>query len=131
MITAVDSAVLIDLLAGDGALADNAESALRQARQEGALIIGEAVMAEVMPVLPKGAIGEFMHDLHIEYRPSSRTEAELAGEAMRLYLKRGGTGRVVADFLVGAHAEVHAVRLLTRDRGYYRDYFKRLKVWSI
>ena len=53
------------------------------------------------------------------------------GSMFRAYLERGGKrGRVVPDFLIAAHAQHHASRLLARDPGYYRDYFTRLQVWD-
>ena len=36
--------------------------------------------------------------------------------------------RIPADFLIGAHAQTKADILLSRDSGFYKKYFKGLKV---
>jgi predicted nucleic acid-binding protein len=130
VITAVDSSVLLDVLVGDLSFADVSAAALRRVRSEGGLIICESVVAEVRPALESDAeLREMIEDLGIVFTPASQESAILAGQSFATYLARGGKrGRVTPDFLIGAHAQIHAERLLARDRGYLRDYFHGLQV---
>jgi predicted nucleic acid-binding protein len=128
MATAVDSSVLLDVLLDDPQHAESSAAALRAAVPDG-LVICEVVIAEISPVLAVASIPEFLSDWQIKFVPSSVESAVLAGEMFRTYLERGGKrGRVVPDFLIAAHAQLHAGNLLARDRGYYRDYFHALNL---
>ena len=53
-----------------------------------------------------------------------------AGQAYIAYRSRTKEPkpRLLADFLVGAHAALQSDQLMTRDRGYYRTYFPKLKI---
>ena len=76
-------------------------------------------------------MAEFMSDWQLEFSPIEIECAVLAGDYFSTYLNRGGEARrVLPDFLIGAHAMVTADRLLARDRGYLKDYFRKLNVWD-
>ena len=130
MISAVDSSILLDVLTDDVAHADSSERLLRRGSDEGRLIVSECVVAEVLPALGTAArMKEFMSDWALDFVPTSAEAALLAGETFAAYLRRGGSARrVLPDFVIGAHARVHAERLLARDRGYLRDYFRGMTV---
>lgn len=130
MISALDTSVILDVLAGNNPFCDSSVQAIRNARSTGKLIVCECVVAEVFPALQdEQQVTEFMLDWQIHFVPLSLESAMLAGKNFRSYLERGGTQkRVLADFLIGAHAKVHADRLVARDRGYLRDYFEDLEL---
>ena len=130
MTTFVDSSALLDVLVSDPSFGDLSESALKQARSKGRLVVCEAVVAEIRPALSSDAeLIEFCEDVGLEFEPCSFEAAMLAGSIYSRYLANAGTTkRVLPDFLIAAQARQKEYALLARDRGYYREYFEGIDV---
>jgi predicted nucleic acid-binding protein len=126
---AVDSSVLIEILVG-APLAEGAESALREALAAGPVLVCDVVVAEVCSSLRDGDQAlQALEDMGIRYGEVEAKAAIRAGEMQRRYRARGGArARTVPDFIVGAHALLQCSALITRDAGFFRDYFKGLKL---
>ena len=127
---AIDSSVIVDLLSNEPAAAEGAEASLRQSLAVGPVVVCDIVLAEITTALRDGAEAlAVLEEMGIAFSPVESKAAVRAGEMQRRYRQRGGQRqRTVPDFIVGAHALLQCSALITRDAGFFRDYFKGLKV---
>lgn len=129
---AVDTSILVDYI-GDGPSADEAEHLLRNALSTGPVVACDVVVSEVVAGLGHSDIVlETLEAIGIGFSPLEIRSALRAGEMQRRYRQRlpasAGAKRTVPDFLIGAHALLQCQGLITRDAGFFRDYFKGLRV---
>ena len=126
----VDTSVLIDILTNDLTHAERSVLRLQDAMERDDVVICEAVLAELASrVEPEDELLDALAEMGINFSAMNEQAAARAGFMQRRYRKRGGTrDRVVADFLVGAHALLQCNALITRDDIFFRDYFKGLKI---
>ena len=138
MTTAVDTNVFAALLRGTVEEAGIARRALRKADAAGALVVSPPVYAE-LAAAPGGdaeALDTFLERAGVRvdwamgedvWREAARAYGGYA-ERRRAQPDNRGPRRILADFIVGAHALLHASALLTFDRRLYHAAFPDLEV---
>lgn len=131
--TLVDTDVLIDYLNDESEWFDWSAAMLAQAADSGALAINPFIYSEVSAAynriedVEEALPHSYFVRLHVPWEA-----AFLAGRVYKEYRQQGGKRADVQSsfFIIGAHALVSNMTLLTRDARRYRQYFPKLRILS-
>jgi predicted nucleic acid-binding protein len=128
MITAIDTNILLDVLVPNEHFYEASANALQEAAGAGSLVISDIVYAELCIHFEiQRECDAFLEANEIRVQALTREAYFHASRALRTYRQHGGKRtRILADFLIGAHAQNQATRLLSRDRGFYHKLFPSL-----
>jgi hypothetical protein len=129
MTTALDTSVLLAVFNGETDASAWMDRIIRW-RREGPLVVCAVVWAECSPAFPaEAAQAATLEKLGIRFDPILPSAAWQAGRVFKTYRdEKGPREHLIPDFLIAAHAEVQCDRLAAIDRGYYRRYFKQLRI---
>ena len=129
MIAAIDTNILIDILAGTPEQFAAASEAVQKLNQYGELVVPTVCYAELAGrFVKKSKLDDFVKLLGATVLSLEEESAFQAGRVFRDYLQRGGSRqRTLADFLIAAQAQLKTDRILTKDKRFYGMVFPRLK----
>lgn len=128
----VDSIIFIDIFWA-GADRSWSASMLRWLGGEGDLVINPIIWSEIGAGFDaEERLQHALEGLAFERRPLPFEAAFVAGQRHQAYRRAGGQReRTLPDFLVGAHAQVDRMAILTRDARRYRSYFPDVQVYGL
>ena len=128
--TIIDTSDLLDVLVAGATHGDESQTRMEAALRAGRLAVNDIIAAELAPTFAaEDDLWATLSEAQITLAPYPRAAVYLAGQAFRRYRRRGGARqRILPDFMIGAHAVAAGAAILTRDRGFYRDYFPGVRL---
>ena len=126
--TLVDTNVIVDLLSDDPVWFAWSSEHLQQCRSRGATYLNEITYAELAArIAAEADLQAAISELGLVLVRAPTSALFLAGRAFARYRAAGGPRTsMIADFFIGAHAEIEKLPILTRDVRRYRTYFPSL-----
>ena len=130
MISVIDTNILLDIFLPDPNYGEASLKLLEKAYQQGALSICDIVYSELAPQFSTKELLDISLDkIGVTIISPNKAALYKAGKLWLQYRKISKTrDRIIPDFIIGAFAMEQGDRLLTRDRGFYRNYFSGLKI---
>jgi len=130
MITALDTNVLLDVVLPDDDFVEASANLIEASAQLGSLVICDIVYAELcFEFSSRSDCDRFLDANRINVTGMERDACFLASRAWQKYRRQGGPRtRILPDFFVGAHAQMHSSQLITRDSKFYKRHFSNLVI---
>lgn len=150
MKVSIDTCILLDLLLNQNT--ESIEKLRKHLHDHDDLVICGIVYGELYPILKQNIpdMDQFFSEMGIRIELCDKEDYEYAGEKWKAYIRRRkficpACGKsvklrcarcdtkisfrqhILSDFIIGAFSELHCDGLLTRDYGYYKTYFPKLK----
>jgi predicted nucleic acid-binding protein len=125
----VDSNILIDIFNNDNRWMTWSRNALAESAEKGPVAVNQIVIAEVAPQFVKlQDFNDWIGTFDVAAIGFDGEAAFRAGLAFQQYRKRRRAAAeikisIIADFLIGGHAQILDAAILTRDPRFYRIYF--------
>jgi predicted nucleic acid-binding protein len=136
MIATLDTNVVVGVLEGEETLAERVALILDRLADQGPVLVAPAVYAELLaaPSRSPALVDAFLAQTPVRVDWSLEEAVwRAAGLAYRTYMQRrqaeaadAPLRRILADFIIGAHAVQRQATLLTWDEGIYHTYFPGL-----
>lgn len=122
----IDSSVLIDILGPVTRWRPWSAALIERCARRESLFMNAVVLAEISAAAPESGARVPPGILRRDYPWAA---APLAGAAYGEYRRRGGTKEtILPDFLIGAHASVENLAILTRDPRRIRTAFPNVRL---
>jgi predicted nucleic acid-binding protein len=128
--TLVDSNIILDILRNDNVWKVWSVRQILFCGNQGELFINPIIYAEIAVAFeaPRD-LATLLEELEIGLADLPWGAAFLAGHTHAKYRRNGGPRlRTLPDFMIGSHAKVKDLKLLTRDVQPYRTYFPQLDI---